>query len=210
MILKELLGAEAFDALPDEIKTKYSKSNFEDVSQGKFVPKDRLDDEIEKVKGYKKQIGTLETQLSDLKEDFKDAAGLKDKVETLEKLNSEQKIEFEKKLSERAFDSALEKALGDFKAKDAVSVMAHINRENLKLDADGKNVIGLKEQIESLQKTHDYLFEKEIAGTQTFGSGFKGGDKGSNSNTENNFATMLGKQKAQETSGKTAADFFAK
>lgn len=207
MLLEKIIGSEAYNSLSEEIKNKYGKANFEDVSGGKYVPKSRLDTEIEKTNQYKEQVSELSSQLTSIKEEFKDAKGLQEKVETLEKDLQDKTAQFEKQMAEKSFNYALDRALEQYQVKDSISVMAHINRDNLKLDSDGKNIIGLKEQIEGLKKSHDYLFETEIKGTGSFGTGYKGDPK-PNTQTEN-IATRLGKARQEQTSGKSVADFFA-
>ena len=61
MLLEKIIGSEAYNSLSEEIKNKYGKANFEDVSGGKHVHKSRLDTEIEKNKSnmrvlYKKWL----------------------------------------------------------------------------------------------------------------------------------------------------------
>jgi hypothetical protein len=114
------------------------------------------------VKEYKKQVGERDKQISDLKEQYKDVDGLKEKFTELETANKTQKETLEKKIEDMIFDNALEKGLGAYSVKDRKLVMALIDKDKLKVDGD--NIIGLKEQIEPLQKSHEYLFEKEING----------------------------------------------
>ena len=69
MLLEKLLGSEAYNSLSEEIKNKYGKANFEDVSGGKYVPKSRLDAEIEKTNQYDSSI----QEMIKLKEDINNA-----------------------------------------------------------------------------------------------------------------------------------------
>jgi predicted phage tail protein len=55
------------------------------------------------------------------------------------------------------FDIALEKELKEWKVKDPSDVIPHLKADMLKLGEDGK-FIGLKEQIEPLKTSKDYLF----------------------------------------------------
>ena len=57
------------------------------------------------------------------------------------------------------FNYALEKALSDSKAKNAVAVKALLNMDGLK--QNGNEIVGLKEQLEKLKNDSDYLFESE-------------------------------------------------
>ena len=180
--IKDIIGEEAYKALPDDKKKELDKQDFEDVSEGKYVPKSRFDQVNEQAKEYKKQIGERDTQISNLKDEFKDAAGLKEKVEELEDKNKTITDDYEKKLSDIAFN-----------VKDKKLIMALIDNDKLKVDGD--SIIGLKEQLEPLQKSHEYLFNIDPKGTGSFVTG--GADNGGKEPTNTNFATQLGKDKAE-------------
>ncbi|CAL83895.1 phage capsid protein [Clostridium botulinum] len=199
--IKDIIGEELFKQLSEDKQKEYKDKDFEDVSGGAFIPKSRFDQVNEQSKEYKKQVGERDTQLKDLKEQYKDVDGLKEKVEKLELDNKTQKESYEKQLNDISFSNALEKSLGAFNVKDKKLIMALIDKDKLKVDGD--NVIGLKEQIEPLQKSHDFLFEKEVKGTGSFGTGGEGGQEP----TKPNFATKLGKQRAENMKIKGLADF---
>ncbi len=199
--LKDIIGEELFKQLPAEKQKECENKDYEDVSGGAYVPKNKFDQVNEQAKEYKKQVEERDKQINNLKEEFKDAAGLKEKVEKLEKDNKTQKETYEKQLSDIAFNNALEKSLGDYKVKDKKLIMALIDKDKLKVD--GESVIGLKEQIEPLQKSHEYLFEKVPNGTGSFSTGGKGGEEP----TKTNFATELGKQRAETLKAKSLTDF---
>ena len=57
--------------------------------------------------------------------------------------------DYEAKIEKLNFDTKLDKALTDAKAKNPKTVKALLNLENLKLD--GEDIIGLKEQLEALK-----------------------------------------------------------
>lgn len=200
--LKEILGEELFKQLPEDKQQEYKDKDLEDISNGAYIPKQRFDQVNEQAKEYKKQVSERDTQISKLKEDFKDTAGLKEKVTELETANKTQKEAYEKQLSDIAFNNALEKSLGDYKIKDSKLIMALIDKDKLKVDED--TVIGLKEQIEPLQKSHDFLFEKEVKGTGSFGTG---GGQDPTPGDVGNFASQLGKQKAEALKAKSLTDF---
>ncbi len=191
--LKDIVGEELFKQLPEDKQKEYKDKDFEDVSNGAYIPKTRFDQVNEQAKEYKKQVGERDTQISKLKDEYKDVDGLKEKVEKLELDNKTQKEGYEKQLNDISFNNALEKALGVFNVKDKVSVMAHIDKSKLHLD--GESITGLKDQIEPLQTSHDFLFEKEIKGTSSFGTG--GSTGGQEPTHSTNFAEQLGKEKAE-------------
>ncbi|HDK7138932.1 TPA: phage scaffolding protein [Clostridium botulinum] len=199
--LKEIIGEEAFNALSEDKRKELDKKDFEDVSSGSFISKTRFDQVNEQAKEYKKQVGERDKQINNLKEEYKDVDGLKEKVEQLELDNKTQKETYEKQLSDITFNNALEKGLGAFSIKDKKLIMALIDKDKLKVDGD--NVIGLKEQIEPLKTSHEYLFDKEIKGTGSFVTG------GNNDTQPNktNFASELGKQRAENMKAKSLTDF---
>ncbi|ACO85027.1 phage scaffolding protein [Clostridium botulinum] len=199
--IKDIIGEEAFNALSEDKRKELDKKDFEDVSSGSFISKTRFDQVNEQAKEYKKQVGERDKQINNLKEEYKDVDGLKEKVEQLELDNKTQKETYEKQLSDIAFNNALEKGLGAFSIKDKKLIMTLIDKDKLKVDGD--NVIGLKEQIEPLKTSHEYLFDKEIKGTGSFVTG------GNNDTQPNktNFASELGKQRAENMKAKSLTDF---
>lgn len=158
------------------------------------VPKEQYNQKIEENKEYKNQIKTRDKQISDLKEEFKDAKGLKEKVEQLEADNKKQKEDYEAQIKDINFNTALKSALAPYKCKDTDYLMSKINKDLIKLNDDG-SIIGLKEQVEPFKKDHEYLFEIEPKGTGSFFTG--GGEGGGKEPSNTNFATELGKAKAK-------------
>jgi predicted phage tail protein len=63
-------------------------------------------------------------------------------------------------VSKLKFDHALESALTGAKVKDVVSVKAHLKTDALKLNEDG-SILGLKEQLETLKTSKDFLFNSD-------------------------------------------------
>lgn len=196
--LSEILG-DSFTQIPEDLQKKYKDIDF--VNSSDYVPKSKFDQVDSQAKEYKKQVGERDKQISDLKEQYKNVDGLEAKVTELEAVNKTQKETLEKQLADTIFDNALEKGLGAYSVKDRKLVMALIDKDKLKVDGD--NIIGLKEQIEPLQKSHEYLFEKQINGTSSFDTG--GGDPKPGGVT--NFATELGKKKAEILKAKGLQDF---
>jgi hypothetical protein len=123
------------------------------------------------IEKYKDDLAVKETENNTLREQLSLA---NDEIEGFKKLNIEeiQKAadDYKKKFEEAEkkakadmekiqFDHALEKALTDAKAKNAKAVAALLDFETIKLK-DGK-LVGLKEQLEAIQKDNDYLFDLE-------------------------------------------------
>lgn len=197
--LKEIIGEQAYNALPDDKKKEYE--NVDLVNGAEHVAKKDYETAQATIKQQKKDIEKRDTDIETIQTKVKDNEELTKEIDTLKLTNKSDREVYEKQLNEIAFNNALEKGLSAFNAKDKTLLMALLNKENLKVDGD--NIIGLKEQIEPLQKSHEYLFEKVINGTQSFNSG--GGENKDTQTT--NFASELGKQKAEVLKAKGLADF---
>lgn len=192
--LKEIIGEELYKQLPEETKNKYKEANLEDVAEGAYIPKARFDQVNTEAKDYKKQVTERDKQLSDLKNEFKDAAGLKVKVEELEAANKQKDTDYQDQLNRLKFDNALEQALKGTKAKNTKALKALLDLEKVKLDGD--TLLGLEDQVTSLKKEHEYLFEKEVKGTGAFNTGGAGGNGGSNN--DKSIGQKLAEARSQE------------
>ncbi|EKQ52761.1 MULTISPECIES: phage scaffolding protein [unclassified Clostridium] len=188
--LKEIIGEELFKMLPEEKQKEFENKDYEDISNGPFIPKQRFDKVNEESKTYKKQAMEREQQILELKNQYGDIENLKSKIIELENESRNQKESYEKELENINFNNLLEKNLDAFNVKDKTLIMTLLNKEALKVD--GENILGLKEQMETIKKERDYLFEKEVKGTSSFSTG--GGSP--NLGEKRNFAAELGKEKA--------------
>lgn len=197
--LNEIIGEEAFKSLPEDIRNKYKETDF--VNSADYVPKERFSQVNDEKNEYKKQVGERDKQLNELQSKAKDNEELTKEIENLKTANSTTAAEYEKKLQQIQYDVALNNALKDSKAKDINLIKALLDKDKLKVN--GEEVIGLKEQLEAIKEEKDYLFEKEIPGTGSFKTGGNGGQEP----TDNNFASQLGKQKAEALKSKSLTDF---
>ena len=102
--IKDIIGEDAYNTLSEEKKKELKDKNFEDVSGGKFVAKQRLDDEITKVKDLKTQKANIEKQLEELKKI--DPEKLKEEIEKLQEENKKAKEQYEADIKERDFNNA--------------------------------------------------------------------------------------------------------
>lgn len=149
-------------------------------------------------KDLETQLGKANNTINDLNKLKIDNEELKGKISTYET----DKANYEKALADKDFNYALDKALAGYKCKDTELIKQLIKRDSLKFEGD--NVIGLKEQMETIQKERDYLFEKEIKGTGSFKTG---GNPGGGSSTLS-VGEKLGKAAAGMAANKTVDDFF--
>ncbi|GIM29817.1 hypothetical protein CPJCM30710_24830 [Clostridium polyendosporum] len=165
--LKEIIGEEAFKALPEDVRNKYKGIDF--VNSADYVPKERFSQVTTEKNDYKQQLADRDKQLTTLQEKVKDNEALTQEFEKLKTANAATAAEYEKKLEAIKFNVAINNALKDSKAKDINLIKALL--DNNKLKVDGDNVIGLKEQLEAIKRDRDYLFEKEVPGTGSFQTG---------------------------------------
>ncbi len=202
--LNEIIGEEAFKALPEDIRNKHKDTDF--VNSVDYVPKDRFTQVNDSMNEYKKQVGERDKQLSTLQGKVKDNEDLTKEIENLKTANATTTADYEKKLQQVQLDTSIKEALKEAKIKDIELAMKLLNTENIKL-ADGK-VIGLNEQIEPWKKDRDYLFEKEVPGTGKFNTGGKS-PKGE-VETELSFGEKLAKEKTEQLKTSEAASKFFK
>ncbi len=201
--LKEIIGEELYKQIPEDTKKKYKDANLEDVSNGAYVTKERFNQVNTEAKDYKQQVSERDKQITSLKDEFKDATGLKEKVEKLEADNKKKDDDYQSQLKQLQFDNALNQALKDTNPKNVKALKAMLELDKVKLDGD--TLLGLDDQIKSIKKEHDYLFEKEIKGTGSFVTGGTGDGADP---APVNFATNLGKQKAEQVKAKGITDFI--
>ncbi|MBE6067758.1 MAG: phage capsid protein [Clostridium lundense] len=197
--LKEIIGEESFKALPEDTRNKYKDTDF--VNSADYVPKERFSQVTTEKNDYKQQLADRDKQLTDLQGKVKDNEELTKEIEALKTANSTTAADYEKKLEQIQYDVAINNALKDSKAKDINLIKALLDNDKLKVN--GEEIIGLKEQLETIKKDRDYLFEKEVPGTGSFNTGGSGGKE----TTENNFASQLGKQRAETLKAKSLTDF---
>jgi chromosome segregation ATPase len=125
--------------------------------------KDEADKAKEDAEEFKSQLSDRDKQLKDLSKKAEGNEDLQEQIKKLQKDNDKVKNDYEQKLAEKTFDFSLEKALANAKAKNPRAVKALLDREAIKLDGD--KLLGLEEQLKSLQESDGYLFgDNEPAG----------------------------------------------
>lgn len=133
-----------------------------DEADKEKVPRSRLNDKIDEIKDLTTQLQDRDKQLSDLGKKAKDHDDLAQQIKDLQKANDDATKEYQDKLAKQQFDFTLDKALAEAKAKNPKAVKALLNKETIKLD--GEQLIGLSEQLKTLQESDGYLFGEEPPG----------------------------------------------
>lgn len=158
--LKKLVGEEVFNTY---IAPKLGQDKKYFFGEGEFIPKGRFDEINNQVKDYKSQIAERDKQIEDLKKSVSGNEELTKRLNELTEANKKQKEEYEKQLAQKEFDYAYNLALSKAGAKDQKVLDALIDKTKL-VFKDG-NLSGLNEQLETLKKTHDWVFETPGAPT---------------------------------------------
>lgn len=122
-----------------------------------YIPKLQFDEISEENKTLKQSITDRDKQLEDLKKVSGDNEELKKQIETLQKLNAEQKKTHEAEINQMRLDNAIDTALTAAGAKNNKAVKSLLNMDKVKLGEDGK-LSGLDDQLEALQKSDGYMF----------------------------------------------------
>ncbi len=146
--LKDILGEGYTEEIGKAVSSKIGKD---------FVSRSDFNAKNDRVKALEEQITQRDTQLEELKK--VDAQGLQEQIAKLQKENENAKATYEKNLEKVQFDYTLDTALTKAKAKNTKAVKALLNMEDLKLK--NGEILGLKEQLETLKGENDYLFQSE-------------------------------------------------
>ncbi len=138
--------------------------------QKDYVPRSRLKEESDTIAALNKQLDARDADIKKLQGDAGKGSELEKSLTDLQAKYKSDTDALGKQLADAKLDAALDAVLSKAKARDPVSVKAHIKRDALKLKDDG-TVEGL--DIETLTKEKPYLFEIETEADE--GSGFAGG-----------------------------------
>jgi predicted RNase H-like nuclease (RuvC/YqgF family) len=186
--LKKLLEAQGIDT--SKIDAIINGAN---ESMKNFIPKERFDSVNDEKKTYKQQVDDLNNQLETLKKTAGASEELKSQIQTLQTQISDK----EKEVAGVRLDSAINLALINAKAKNSKVVANLLDKSKMTLDGD--KVIGLEDQIKSIQQSDAYLFG-EVNPGGTGEPGNPGGGKG-NPSGEVSIGKMLAEQAKANNAG---------
>ena len=150
--LKSLLG----DLYTDAIGEKLGDKELAIINDGSYIPRQKFNEKDQEAKELKAQLKTRDQQLEDLKIKAAGNEELTKQLEDLKRTNLETQQEYENRLKEQARDFAIDRAIGDAKARNAKDVRALIDMSKVSLD--GENIIGLSDQLEAIKTSDPYLF----------------------------------------------------
>ena len=135
--------------------------------EGSYVTKARFNEVNTALNTAQTTLQERDTQLETLTKSTGDVEALKAQITELQAANKTRDDEHQAALAALQFDTALTNALTTARARNPKAVRALLDADALKL-ADG-NIVGLREQLETIKKDNDYLFEPESAGGAGFG-----------------------------------------
>lgn len=179
----------------------------EKASMANFIPKHRFDEVNDELKASKTAVGERDKQIAGLKKFEGTNAELTEKLKGLETANGEATKKYEAELKAFKIKNAVKFSIAD-KVQDPDIMLNLLDLSKIELDDKDGVKSGLKEQIENLQKTKEFLFKK--AGTppspqiNITGGTPKDGQDATNNPPEDK-AVMLAKQLAKANGLNSAA-----
>lgn len=122
-----------------------------------FIPKTRFDEVNEAKKKLEGDIKARDKQMEELKKANGDNEELQGQIKKLQEDNKTEKQKYEAELKNLRIANAVKLAVSG-KAHDEELVAGLIDKEKLVIGENG-TVIGLEEQVKSLQETKAFLFK---------------------------------------------------
>lgn len=160
-----------------------SKEEFKD-----YVPRTRLNEEIQKKKNAEEALSSVKSELENLKSSAGDSAALRDQIKKLQDDLKDKESKHTAEIAEMKMTNAITAALGST-ARDADLVAGLLDKTKLILGDDGK-VAGLDEQIKNIKESKPYLFTDD-KGYPDVKDGGQPQNTGGKSSTRDQFADWL-------------------
>ncbi len=128
-----------------------------------FIPKSRFDEVNEAKKTLEEDVKARDKQLEELKKSNEDNETLQGQIKKLQDSNKAEKERYESELKSLKIANAVKLAVNG-KVHDEDLVAGLIDKEKLVIDENG-GIIGLEEQVKSLQEKKAFLFKSEDTGS---------------------------------------------
>lgn len=128
-----------------------------------FIPKSRFDEVNEAKKTLEEDVKARDKQLEELKKSNGDNETLQGQIKKLQDSNKAEKERYESELKSLKIANAVKLAVNG-KVHDEDRVAGLIDKEKLVIDENG-GIIGLEEQVKSLQEKKAFLFKSEDTGS---------------------------------------------
>ena len=183
--LKTHLGDELYTQVEEKLKGVEGLSVIP-TNDGSWVPKSRLDEELNKIKDYRTTVSTLNKQLEEAKKAGQDTTTLQATIESLKA----QVAERDSTITGMKRSGKIREALQKAKVRDAAIVEKLLDASKIGEDDKGQ-LTGLEDQIKALKETSAYLFDEGGGGGRIGYPGGKdpasgGKDPGNRSNDDFN------------------------
>ena len=206
MELKDVLGEELYQQVQakiDEVNAKEADKlkhiRFTDLSEGKYISKEKYDSEIEQLNGLitgkDTEIGNANKLIEELKKASKGDEGMQQKISTYMTENAR----LQQELEEIKVSSALKVALLSAKTDDSdymtfkIKEMLKEKGEELKIDDDGK-IKGWDDMLTTLKTQFPTHFESSEGGRQVIENKLERGNLAGGSAEPKNLAEALKQQ----------------
>lgn len=128
-----------------------------------FIPKSRFDEVNEAKKTLEEDVKARDKQLEELKKSNGNNETLQGQIKKLQDSNKAEKERYESELKSLKIANAVKLAVNG-KVHDEDLVAGLIDKEKLVIDENG-GIIGLEEQVKSLQEKKAFLFKSEDTGS---------------------------------------------
>jgi hypothetical protein len=158
--VKEKIGEDLYKQLLE----KGLKSNEFDLLDG-WIPKKRLNEEIEKRKGVEGQIETYKQKDIEVEKLLKDNKDITEKYTALNTTYSKDLSNKDAEIENITKKYKVEKVLMENGAMHSDLLLTKVNLGDLKIDGD--NIIGLNDQITALKTNYADLFKSQTANSTT-------------------------------------------
>lgn len=153
-----------------------------------YVPRTRLNEEIQKKKNAEDSYNTVKSELDKLKESAGDNETLKSQIETLKNDLKNKDATHKAEIADMRMTNAIQASIGSM-AQDVGLVAGLLDKSKLILSDDGK-ITGLEEQIKSLKESKPFLFKEGEIYPSVPDGGEPGGPSGGGK-TRDSFANWL-------------------
>ena len=168
-MLKTILG----EKYTEEIAALVGDKVLAVVNDGSWIPKDKFNGISNEAKELKRQMAERDAQLEALKGQAAGNEDLLKQINDLKAANDTAQAEWTNKLAQQTKDFAVDRAIAEAKGKNPKAIKALLNLEAISLD--GENILGLTEQIKSIQESDGYLFGEGQTGPVGGGTNPPGG-----------------------------------
>ncbi|WP_160045572.1 phage scaffolding protein [Paenibacillus sp. USDA918EY] len=172
--------------LTEEQATKAAAASAEELKG--FIPKARFDELNEAKKKAEKDVADRDKQIEELGKTAGLSEDLKKQIETLQAENKTAKEKYEAELKDITLTSAIKSALNG-KVHDEALVAGLFEKDKLVIDGD--KIVGLDEQLKTLQESKAFLFKTEQQQQPGFKVGGAGGGTGGQAG-EDQLAAIFG------------------